>query len=224
MNDTSGHRKRLREKFIANGFSGFLDYEIIELLLTLGVPRKNCKPMAKELISRFKSTNDVINARDIDLIKTKGLGQASIFGLKLAREIGFLSSKNDLVRENTGYIDIDKAANMLMKEIGYQKREIFKIICVNTKGTIISDIISVGALNMSIAQPREVFRVALDNNAAGIVVAHNHPSGDTSPSEDDIYVTRKLVESGKILDVDLIDHLIVSNTDYRSLAKEGYLK
>ncbi len=223
MADYDGHRKRLREKFLNNGFAGFLDYEIIELLLTIGVPRKDCKPIAKVLITKYKTASGVINASDIDLVKTRGLGQSNIFGIKLARELGLLSGKNDLDSARTGFIDIEKAANLLMKEIGYEKKEIFKVICINTKGAVISDTVSIGTLDMSIVEPREVFKIALDNNAAGIVIAHNHPSGDTAPSEDDIYTTRKLAESGKILGIDVLDHLIVSNSEYTKLSEKGYL-
>ncbi len=223
MADHDGHRKRLREKFLNNGLAGFLDYEIIELLLTIGIPRKDCKPLAKELIARFRTANGTINASDIDLMKIKGLGKSSIFGIKLARELGILSGKNNLSSAKTEFINIEKVADLLIKEIGYEKKEIFKVICINTKGSVISEIVSIGALDISVVEPREVFRIALDNNAAGIVIAHNHPSGDTTPSEEDIYTTRKLVESGKIMGIDVIDHLIVSSSEYTKLSEKGYL-
>ncbi len=218
-----GHRKRLRTRFLQNGLNGFLDYEIIELLLTIGIPRKDCKPLAKQLITKFKSVSGVINAPDSELKKFKGLGDTSIIGIKLAREIGIYVDSEKITNNKTDRLDINQIAQWLIKEIGHNKKETFKVICLDTKGNVTSDIVSVGTLNSSIVHPREVFKSAIDSNAAGIVVAHNHPSGNTDPSDDDILTTRKLVEAGKIVGIDVVDHLIVSNTGYNSLKNKGYI-
>lgn len=223
MSENNGHRKRLRTKFLTNGFAGFLDYEIIELLLTFGIPRKDCKPIAKELISRFKTVNGVILASEKDLIQIKGLGESSIIGIKLARELIIYTGKERLVKEKSDLIDIHDVAQQAIKEIGYLNKEHFKVFCINTKGFVISDTVTIGTLNASIIHPRELFKIAIENNAYSIVITHNHPSGDTTPSDEDIYTTRKIAEAGKILGIKLDDHIIVSKTGFRSLAEMGYL-
>lgn len=220
---SEGHRKRLRSKFVSSGFVGFHDYEIIELLLTLGVPRKDCKLLAKELIKKYGSVSGIIYAGDQELKSIKGLGESSIFGIKLAREISLYMGNEELlsVSNNTSFIEV--LAQQLVKEIGYDKKESFKVVCLNTKGGVVSEVVSVGSLNASVVHPREVFKVAIENSSASIVVAHNHPSGDTNPSEDDILTTRRIVESGKIIGIDVVDHIIVSRTGYTSLSKMGFL-
>ncbi len=221
---SDGHRKRLRKRFITSGFSGFLDYEIIELLLTLGIPRKDCKSIAKELIGKYKTVNAVVSANEAELMRQKGLGQSSIFGIKLARELDLYLNTQGINEKKQIELDVDSVTRILSKEIGYSKNEIFKVVCLDIRGRIVSDTVSQGVLDMSVVHPREVFRIAIDNNASSIIVAHNHPSGDTTPSESDIYTTRRLVESGKILDIEVLDHIIVSKSGYSSLSELGYLK
>jgi DNA repair protein RadC len=224
MNDSDGHRKRLRAKFLSNGFDGFLDYEIIELLLTLGIPRKDCKPIAKQLISKYKTVNGVIHASEADLKRTKGLGDTSIIGLKLAHEIMVYAGKENLLKETSGGINIKEIANQAINEIGHSAKEIFKVYCINTRGSVISETVSIGTLDTSLVHPRELFKSAIENNAASIVIAHNHPGNDTTPSEEDVYATLKIAESGKILGINLDDHIIVSISGYTSLAERGYIK
>lgn len=223
MNENDGHRKRLRTKFLNNGFNGFLDYEIVELLLTFGIPRKDCKSLAKTLIAKYKSVNGVINALDNDLKQIKGLGDTSIIGIKLAREISIYTAKEQLESATKNSIYIDDIAKLAIKEIGHSRKEIFKVYCLNTKGFVTSSDVSIGVLNASLVHPREVFKLAIENTAASIVIAHNHPSGDTTPSDEDIFITRKIAESGKILGIELDDHIIVSSSDYRSLSRDGYV-
>lgn len=222
MSENYGHRKRLRSRFLKVGFSGFLDYEVIELLLTIGVPRKDCKPIAKELINKFGNVNGVINASDFDLKQIKGLGDTNIIGIKLAREILIYSNTEKLRTAHPDAISIYDLADLAVKEIGYSSKEVFKIYCLDTKGFITSSTVSIGSLNSSIVHPRELFKLAIENNASSIVVAHNHPSGDTSPSDEDIYTTRVIIEAGKILGIELDDHIIVSKNGYRKLSESGY--
>lgn len=222
MSSNEGHRKRLRTKFLGNGFAGFLDYEVVELLLTIGIPRKDCKPIAKELIKRFKTVSGVVNADESDLKKIKGLGDSSIFGIKLVREFNIHTSREDLVSKSND-ISVDDVAQLAVKEIGHSRNEVFKVYCLNTKGLVISGIVSVGVLDASVVHPRELFKLAIENNAASVVVAHNHPSGDISPSQEDISTTRRLVEAGKILGIELDDHIIVSSSGYLKLSEAGYL-
>ncbi len=224
MSEHAGHRKRLRTKFLVNGFAGFLDYEVIELLLTIGIPRKDCKPMAKHLVKKFRNVQGVINASDNDLKQTKGIGDSGIIGIKLAREISLYTSKEQLELNSHEKINVGDIANLAIKEIGYSSKEVFKVYCLNTKGIVTSNTVSVGVLDASVVHPREIFKIAIENNAASIVIAHNHPSGDIAPSSEDIYTTRMIAESGKILGIELDDHIIVSKAGYHCLSESGYLR
>lgn len=219
----NGHRSRLRQRFINNGFDGFLDYEVIELLLTFGIPRKDCKSIAKELIDKYKTVGSIINSDQSELIKAKGLGAASIIGIKVAKEIGLYVSKEGIENESSDSFQIDKIAQHLIKEIGHRKKELVKVMCIDTKGYIINETVSIGSLNSSIVHPREVFKTAITNNASSILIAHNHPSGHMEPSESDILTTRRIVEAGRVIGIEVEDHLIVSSRDYKSLRKLGYI-
>ncbi len=220
---TDGHRKRLRQRFLKSGLAGFHDYEIVELLLTFGIPRKDCKPMAKELIRKYKTVSGVVNANDEDLVETPGLGFASIIGIKLAKEIIIHVGQEELSTKKHESIDIKVVARQLISEIGSDKKESFKVVCLNTKGAIIGETVSVGSLNASVVHPREVFKVAIKNSAASVIIAHNHPSGDSTPSDDDILTTRRIVEAGKTLGIDVVDHLIVTDKGYNSLSSAGLI-
>ncbi|MCA9313006.1 DNA repair protein RadC [Candidatus Saccharibacteria bacterium] len=223
MNEHEGHRKRLRTKLLNSGLSGFLDYEIIELLLTIGIPRKDCKPLAKELIKKFKTVNGVIHADDNDLKQFKGIGETSIFAIKLMREMMIYAQNESLSGLAGDNISVRDVADLAIKEIGFLKKEVFKVYCISTKGFVISSVVSIGAIDASIVHPRELFKIAIENSASSIVVVHNHPSGDITPSDDDILTTRRLAEAGKILSISLDDHIIVSSTGYTSMEKEGYI-
>lgn len=220
-NKNSGHRKRLRERFLNSGLDGFLDYEIVELLLTLGTPRRDCKQLAKEVINKFKNLTSVLDAGTEDLQKIKGIGPSNIFGIKLFQAISEKYAKEKIEPK---YLlnSPEKIFEYLKEKIGREKKEYFVALYFDTKNNLIVDEISIGILNASLIHPREVFNKAIVNNASHIVIAHNHPSGDPSPSIDDENTTKRLIEAGKIIGISIIDHIIVSNNSYFSF-KENKL-
>lgn len=215
MKNNSGHRGRLRERFLKSGLDGFLDYEIIELLLTLGTPRKDCKQSAKESIEKFKNLTSVLDSTIEDLQQIKGIGPSNAFGIKLFQAISERYSKEKI--ESKDLLDSpQKIFEFLREKIGKEKKEHFVILYFDTKSNLIFDEISIGTLNASLVHPREVFSKAIINNASHIVVAHNHPSGDSTPSNEDINTTKRLIESGRILGITVIDHIIVTKNNYSS--------
>ncbi len=219
-NSSHGHRKRLREKFLNSGLSGFHDYEIIELLLTLGTPRKDCKQIAKELLKTFYSIDAVLDAPIEKLMQIKGVGPSNVFGLKLSQAVSEIYQERKL--ENSFKLDSSESIyNYLKEKIGREEKEHFIILFFDTQNKLIVNRVSVGILNASLVHPREVFNKAISCNASHVVVAHNHPSGEHSPSEEDIIITKRLVEAGKIIGITLVDHIIISKNGYTSLrAKE----
>ena len=220
---SEGHRKRLREKFLQGGLDGFLDYEIVELLLTLGTPRKDCKPAAKEAIKKFGNLQGVLEASPEELQQIRGLGPHNVFGLKLFQAVSTRYAKERLPKTIT--LDSSRAAiNFLKEKIGREKKEHFYMLALNSRNHLAKmSNISVGTLNVSLVHPREVFRGAIEAAAAKVLIAHNHPSGDPEPSEGDLMITQKLVEAGKILDIEVVDHIIVTADNYTSFKEQKLL-
>jgi len=212
----AGHRKRLRDRFLQSGLDGFSDYEIVELLLTLGTPRRDCKQIAKEAIKEFKGLQGVLNASVQELQQIKGIGPSNAFGLKLFQAVSERYTK-DNISKKLSLSSADAVASYLQKLIGMETKEHFVILYLDSRHKLIVDDVSIGTLNASLVHPREVFKKAILTNAAQCIVAHNHPSGDPEPSPQDIALTRQLVDASKIIGIDLIDHVIVTNDKFRSL-------
>ena len=218
-----GHRKRLRKRFLQSGLDGFLDYEIIELLLTLGTPRKDCKQLAKEAVARFKGLTGVLDSTVEELQQIGGIGPSNAFGIKLFQAISERYAK-EKIPPNILLNSPQLIFEYLKEKIGKEKKEHFTIICLDTRNNLIVDEVSIGTLNASLVHPREVFKKAILNNSSHVVVAHNHPSGDPTPSEEDIITTKRLAESGKIIGIAVIDHIIVTQNNFVSLKKQGVLQ
>jgi len=219
----AGHRKRLRTRFLQSGLDGFLDYEIVELLLTLGTPRRDCKQMAKQVIKKFGGLRGALDATIEDLQQIKGIGPQNAFGLKLFQAISERYAKEKIPTKIL--LDSPKAvADYLRKKIGRKKKEHFLVLCLDARNNLIKiSNISVGSLNASIVHPREVFKEAIDSRAASVILAHNHPGGNLAPSKEDIKITKNLVGAGKIVGIDVLDHIIVTNFGFCSFKEKDLI-
>jgi len=218
-----GHRKRLRERFLSSGIDSLHDYEVIELLLTLGTPRKDCKLIAKEILEKYKQLVSVLNTPTADLQKINGVGPNNVFGVKLFQEL-FARYSKEKVSQNKSFASPEQVYNYLRQKIGKEKKEHFVVLCIDAQKRLINCDVSVGILNASLVHPREVFEQAILNHASSVIVAHNHPSGDSKPSTDDILTTKRLVQAGKLLGITVMDHMIVTANDYYSMKKEGVVE
>lgn len=218
-----GHRRRLRERFMQSGLDGFLDYEIVELLLTLGTPMKDCKDMAKVAVKRFKGLKGVLDAGLIELQEIRGIGPSNAFGLKLFQAISERYARESLPDKAT--LDTaGKVAQYLKEKIGREKKEHFVVLYLDTRHRLLhEETISVGTLNASLVHPREVFKPAVDRLAAAVIIAHNHPSGDLTPSTGDFETTARLHDAGRLLGITLLDHLIVGPDAYLSMKEKGFM-
>lgn len=219
-----GHRKRLRERFLKSGLSGFHDYEIVELLLSLGTPRKDCKPAAKEAIARFKTLRGVLEAPIEELQKIKGIGPHSAFGIKLMQELAreFLRSK---MLEKPFSRSSQEVFDYLYHAMRDLKKEVFKVLYLTTQNQIIDTVdLSEGTVNSSAVSPREVVEGAIKSNAAALIFVHNHPSGAINPSPSDNSLTRELVYAGRIMHLKVLDHIIIGDNKYYSFAGEGLIE
>ena len=218
-----GHRQRLREKFLEAGLKGFLDYEVIELLLTLATPRKDCKDAAKRAIKEFKTLQGVMEAPYSELNKIKGIGPVNSFGIRLIKSVADRYLEKRL--ENKDPLNNSKELfDYLYHSIRDKSIECFKVIFLDAKNrVIITETLFTGTLTASFVYPREVVRAALGHNAAALIFAHNHPSGDPSPSEEDILITRRLIFACKVMGITVHEHLIIGDNRYYSFADEGYI-
>jgi len=223
LQKVKGHRKRLRERFLQGGLDGFLDYEIVELLLTLGTPRKDCKPIAKEATKKFCGLRGVLEAAPEELRQIKGLGPHNIFGLKFFQALSTHYAKEKLPKKIT-FDSPQVVANFLQEKIGREKKEHFYILALDSRNNLIKmNNVSTGTLDASLVHPREVFKEAIQSSAAQVIIAHNHPSGDPEPSEGDLVITNRLVEAGKILEIAVVDHIIVTNNNFLSFKERKLL-
>jgi DNA repair protein RadC len=219
----AGHRGRLRKRFLQGGLDSFLDYEIVELLLTLGTPRKDCKQAAKDAIKKFKGLRGVLDASLEELRKIKGIGSSNVFGLKLFQAMSERYEREKLLDKIT--LNSPKlVARYLQKNIGYEKKEKFVILSLNKRNNLIKiSIVSVGSLDTNVVHPREVFREAIQCSAAGVILAHNHPSGNIEPSQEDLALTKRIRKAGEVLGIDILDHIVVSSRDFYSFKENNLI-
>ncbi len=218
------HRKRLREKFVKSGLSGFLDYEIIELLLTLGTPRKDCKGPAKEAIKRFKTLRGILEAPPEELQEIKGIGPINSLTFRIIQEVAreFLKEK---LAEKPIFRSADEVFDYLYHSMRDLKKEVFKVLFLNSRNQIIeAEDMFEGTVNSSAVVPREIVERALKHNAVSLMFAHNHPSGSPEPSRADRDITRDLIFAACTVSIKVLDHLIIGDNRYYSFAAHGIIE
>jgi len=219
-----GHRERLRQKFLKSGLKGFHNYEIVEMLLTLGGTRSDCKQQAKEAIEKFKTLRGVLAASPEELQEIEGVGPASAFPIKLIQEVSqeFLKEK---VLEKPFCKSSKEVFNYLNFSMRDLSKERFKVMFLNAQNQIIEvEDLFEGTLTASAIYPREIVEKAVKHNAAALIFAHNHPSGNPEPSDDDKQITSNLVFVGNIMQIKVLDHIIIGDNKYFSFADAGLIE
>ena len=219
-----GHRQRLREKFNQSGLAASLDYEIVELLLTLGGTRVDCKPQAKEAIKRFKTLRGVLAASSAELQEIKGIGPANAFAIKLIQELSQKFLKEQIL--NKPYCKSSKEVfDYLYLSMRDLKKELFKVMFLNAQNQVIEvEDVFEGTLTASAVYPREIVEKAIKHSAASLIFAHNHPSGNPEPSDNDKQITRDLVFAGNVMQIKVLDHIIIGDNSYFSFADKGLIE
>jgi len=220
----AGHRERLRQKFLNHGLEKLTDEETIELLLTLGTPRRDCKQIAREALRRFQGLAGVLEAPEGQLRQVPGIGPKNALGLKLVHEVARKFLRERL--KGREFISSSKEVyQYLIHSLRDLKKEIFKVIFLNGRNEVIQvETLFEGSLTSSAVYPREVIKSALEHHAAALVFAHNHPSGDPTPSSQDFTITRDLFLAGKIMSIQVLDHLIIGRNRYYSFADQGHIR
>lgn len=217
-----GHRDRLRARFL-NAPDSLPDYELLELLLFMAIPRKDVKPIAKALIDQFQNINGVLNASLSDLQNTKGISETTAIGLKTIQAAGLRLLRQDIIGRpvlNSWQRLIEYCEAAMANE----QREHFRIIFLNKKNEVIADEVQqTGTVDHTAAYPREIMKRALELGATALILAHNHPSGDPSPSKADITLTKQIIQAGKPFDIIIHDHLIISRNGSQSFKTLGLI-
>ena len=219
-----GHRKRLKERFNQSGLSAFLVYEIVELLLTLGTARRDCKPQAKEAINRFRTLRGVLEAPPEELQKITGITAHNIFVIKFMQEVAREFLRKEVI-DRPYYRSSKEVFDYLYHSMRDLKKEIFKVMFLDSQNRVveIEDLFE-GTLNASAIYPREIIQGAVKHNAAALIFVHNHPAGNPQPSDNDKQITQDLVFAGNIMQIKVLDHIVIGENRYFSFADAGLIE
>jgi DNA repair protein RadC len=221
--DYMEHRKRLRERFLKAGAEGLHDYELLELLLTYAIPRLDVKPRAKALMKRFESLNGVLDASQEELQVIKGLGPSSAILIRLIKELfaAYLAER----MEGKDVLSSPGAVQEFVRvKLAGLPHEAFMVIYLNVKNRVIDhEILQEGTVDRAIVYPREIIKAALTHKAAGLILSHNHPSGEPDPSQEDRHLTRSVIEAARTVEIKVLDHLIVGKNGYFSFQENRLL-
>ena len=216
-----GHRQRLRERFLERGGTSLADYEVVELLLFGAKARGDVKPLAKSLLREFKTLAGVLSAKPEDLARVSGMGEGSIVALKIVQEAALRLARQE-TREGPILSSWDKVLNYLRIALAEEKVERFHLLFLDRKNRLIADEEQQrGTVDHTPVYPREVVKRALELGASAVILVHNHPSGDPTPSKADITITREIAEAASKLGIEVHDHIIIGRKGHNSLKSLG---
>jgi DNA repair protein RadC len=219
----AGHRERLRQRFLSAGPDALADYELLELLLFGAIPRRDVKPLAKQLLAQFGSFGGVLNADPAQLERRAGLGPAAAAALKAVAAASVRMLREEAA-ERPVLSSWDRLINYLNVAMKYEKAEQFRLLFLDRKNALIADEVQQrGTVDHAPVYPREVVRRALDLHASAVILVHNHPSGDPAPSKADIEITRQVAKAAAAVNVTVHDHLIVGRSGHTSFKTLGLL-
>ncbi len=220
---TKGHRERLRKKFMRAGINAFNDYEIIELLLTFTIARKNVKPIAKALIDKFGGIRGIFDADLNELVATDGIGKYTAVFIKFVKESASVYLKEQIKKKNI-LSSVKDVLNYCNYALSGAKKEKFQVIYLSSRNEIIDDeILYEGTVDQSAVYPRELVKNALKHNATALIFVHNHPSGDPTPSDADRKLTENLRKAVTSINISVHDHIIIGSKGYSSARESGWL-
>lgn len=215
------HEDRPRERLMQVGATAVSTTELLAIIMRTGVGGESVLRLAERLLMQFSSLPGLSQASITELQQVKGIGPAKAVEIKAALELGrrLMAATPD---EKPRVASPADAANLLMSEMMFLEQEHLRLILLNTRNEVLkTPTIYIGSLNSSVVRIGELFRAAIKENAAAFIVAHNHPSGDPSPSAEDVNVTRQLVQAGKLMDIGVLDHIIIGRQRYVSLKERG---
>ncbi|WP_046215710.1 RadC family protein [Paenibacillus wulumuqiensis] len=214
---------RPRERMISYGAEALSHAELLAILLRTGTRDESAIHLAARILQQVGTVRQLVDLSIEELTEIKGIGTAKAIQIKAGIELGRRISRTG--KEDAMVIRSPRdAADLLIEQMRYLQKEHFVCLFLNTKNHIISqETLSMGSLNASIVHPREVFRAAIKCSSASVICAHNHPSGDPTPSPEDISLTRRLVEAGQIIGIEVLDHLVIGDMKFVSLKEQGFM-
>ena len=212
-----GHRARLRQRFRESGGDAMPDYEMLELILFRAIPRRDTKPIAKALLAKFGTFAEVLNAPDTRLKEVSGIGDAAVIELKLIKATALRLMQSELIKKPV-IASWTAMVKYCCAAMAHEPREQFRIIFLDKRNQVIADEIQAeGTIDHTPVYVREVVRRSLDVGATAIILAHNHPSGDPTPSRADIEMTKEIMEALGKIGIQVHDHIIVGRDGHASL-------
>ncbi|NKD54929.1 MULTISPECIES: RadC family protein [unclassified Haematospirillum] len=224
-NEYSGHRQRLKERFLASARAespdSLKDYEYLELLLFLGIPRRDVKPLAKGLLARFGSVGGVLSAEPDQLVAL--VGESGAVALKTAAAAATWMLREEVL-DKPVLASWDRVLDYCHATMAHRETECFRVLFLDRKNRlIVEEVMQKGTIDHTPVYPREVIRRALELGASALIMVHNHPSGDPQPSKADIDITRQIRDAARPLGVILHDHVIIARTGYSSFKSDGLI-
>lgn len=221
--DGTGHRARLRQRLLEGGHEALHEHELVEYLLALAIPRRDTKPLAKQLLGEFGSYGALLSAPPEALRRAAGLSDAAVGALMIAKAsaLRLLASQ---IRAQPVLANWQALLDYLQADMGHQPIERVRCLYLDARNMLIRDeLVSEGSIDQAAVYVREIIRRAIDLHASALLLVHNHPSGDPSPSRQDIVLTRELADAGKPLDIALHDHVIIGAKSHNSLRSMGLI-
>jgi DNA repair protein RadC len=220
--DNSGHRARLRQRLVDGGPEALLDHELIEYLLALAIPRRDTKPLAKQLITEFGGLGGLLST-DAEALRRAGLSDGVVGALKIAQASALRLLKSEVIGRPI-LSSWQALLDYLHADMAHQLIERVRILYLNARNMLIRDeLMSEGSVDEAAVHVREVIRRTLDLGAVSLILVHNHPSGDPQPSRADIDLTRKIIEAGRHLSITVHDHVIIGRSGYKSMRSLGLI-
>ena len=220
----SGHRDRLRQRFLKSGADGLQDYELLEMVLFAAIPRRDVKPLAKQLIKEFGGLSGALGAGLPALQNVKGLGENAAELLKIIHAMTLHILRSEIEKKPV-LSSWQKLIDYCYVAMAHEKREHFRVLFLNRKNQLMADEVQqTGTVDHTPVYPREIVKRALELGATAMILVHNHPSGDPTPSDSDIAMTEEIIRAAAALDILVHDHLIISQNGHSSFKSLGLLR
>lgn len=221
--DYKGHRQRLKKKFSESGLDSLHNYEVLELLLSYAIPRRDVKPLAKKLLKKFGSLKGLLDAEISEIEKVDGTGIHTAILIRLVKDLGVLYLK-ERAKDKSQITSTNELLDYCRASMGGLKDERFSVIYLNAQNMIINiETIQEGIVNQAVVYPRKVLEKALKHKASAIILVHNHPSGNVKPSDADIKLTKAIQETARVLEILVHDHIIIGEDRFFSFREKGIL-
>jgi DNA repair protein RadC len=218
-----GHRARMRQRLLKAGPDSLADHEMLEMILFIALPRRDTKPIARDLLTRFRTFGDVLGAPETELRTVEGVGEAGAAAIKLIQAAALRMMRQDLAAQPV-LATWDRLTDYLTAAMGHERIEQFRVLFLDGRNKLLADEVQgIGTINHAPAYPREVVRRCLELHATAVVLAHNHPSGDPAPSREDVALTAEIAKAAATMGITVHDHIIIGRGKWLSFRAERLL-